>query len=375
LMKSRALPLDLSGPRPARSEERAPLLKMVNFIFRTAAGRDPTIATDWEHVYAPTNLENVLVVAEGEKLLASAAIWANWVRLGDTRLQVGGINCVGTLPEHRRYGLAGHLLEATHRRMQELGCHVGLLHTNIINYYRRFGWERAGITHTYRFDRGNIGLLPQLPAQTRAHFAGPEAVIDALAALRNGDNLGGERTPEHFAQLIRARGKPRPYVAESSGKIVAYLLLQDNIVMEWAGPAADVAGLVRACYTEIDDPAATTSREGRTSSPIAYQELQLSAPIRGHALVALLDNLRIPFHVQYAGMIYVVDPAALLQAFGCDRVTVAEEGEGFKLSYAGQHETFDRCQLAKLFFGPERITDFGADIFPFPFWQWPIERV
>ena len=52
------------GPRPARLEERDDLIAMINYVFRVSVGREPTIGTDWSHVYAPANLANVSVVVE-----------------------------------------------------------------------------------------------------------------------------------------------------------------------------------------------------------------------------------------------------------------------------------------------------------------------
>jgi GNAT superfamily N-acetyltransferase len=376
------------GPRPARIEERDELIEMINVVFRISAGRAPTIATDWAHVYSPANLENVLVVTARGKVVASTGVWMSEVVLSDARLRVGGINCVGTLPEYRRHGLAGQLVRAANARMRELGCHVGLLHTGIANWYRRIGWELAGSARTYRVDRGNSWLLPQLPDASQCRFVedGEAGVIAAVIRLYNQENLGATRTIESFRQLRDAKKQPQIFVAEpvqSGGVPSAYLLLKENNILEWAGSAEAVAGLVRACFEALDDPNVSTSQRTNDAGSVALQSLNLTTPGWQHPLVDRLDRLGIPFRGDYLGMIHLVDPQAVLNAFGYSLVQVeaagetagSAEGEKFIVTVGDASLHLNRNQLTKLFFGPERVSDFGGELFPLPFWQWYLEQV
>ena len=75
-------------------------------------------------------------------------------------------------------------------------------------------------------------------------------------------------------------------------------------------------------------------------------------------------------------MIYLVDLAAILQAYGLANIDVRAVGEEFVLQEAnGSRVQLDRRQLTKLFFGPERVSDFAAELLPLPFWQWGLEKV
>ena len=58
-----------------------------------------------------------------------------------------------------------------------------------------------------------------------------------------------------------------------------------------------------------------------------------------------------------------------------NRYDVREEGERLVLRRGAETAVLSRARLAKLFFGPERVSDFAADLLPLPFWQWPIEFV
>jgi ribosomal protein S18 acetylase RimI-like enzyme len=372
------------GPRPARVEERDELIAMVNLVFRTLAGREPTIGIDWAHVYDPANLANVMVVCDQERVVASTGLWTNEVALGDARLLVGGINCVGTLPDYRRHGLGSSVVEAAQARMRDLGCHVGLLVTGISSWYRRLGWDDAGLVHSYSLNRGNIALLPRLPATVHVRLVetgqdGDAGVAREVAGevvrLHNEQRMGALRTVEQFRQLLAAKGNPRLLLAESEGVLLAYLLVRENSLLEWVGSAENVAGLVRACFEMLDDPQASTSERSNEAGPIALRNLTLSTPGWQQPLVARLDALRIPYSSSYLGMMYVVDPRAVLDAFGLSAIGVSAEGEAFNLTYQGERVTLHRSQLAKLFFGPERVSPFAAELLPLPFWQWNLEKV
>ena len=342
-------PNPLEGPRPAQLHERDELIAMINFVFRLSAGRPPTIATDWAHVYGPENLANVMVVCDPQKsgdtragignLVASTGVWASDVVADNAMLRVGGINCVGTLPEYRRQGLGAQLMDAAYQTMRDLGCEVGLLSTGITNWYRRKGWEEAGSTRTYRFNRGNIALLPQLAEGQRVRFAnlaegdGAEgdsvetnAIIAQTIRIYNKARLGARRTTTSFRQLTRARQVERVVLLEAESGVVAYLLLHENAVVEWAGAAEAITALVRATFESLDHPQASTSQRAadRTAEhgPIALRSLSLQTPGWGHPLVHLLDKARFPFSSDYLGMLIVIDPQAILDAYGITAVQV-----------------------------------------------------
>jgi hypothetical protein len=318
-------------------------------------------------------------------------VWASETRVDNARLRVGGINCVGTLQEYRRHGLGSQVMEAAQAKMRDLGCHVGLLVTGITNWYRKLGWEEAGGVRSYRLNRGNIRLLPPLSTGVSYRFAeaGDEEAAAEVVRLRNQDLLGATRSVASFRQLHAARKSPQILLAEAEGVAISYLLVRENFVMEWGGNAQSVAGLVRSYFETLDDPALSTSQRNSAAGPVALQNLTLPTPISffsskharkkvhpwQHPLVTLLDAVCIPYATEYLGMMYVVDPRPILDAYGLSAVEVETEGDEFILRYGDERVKLTRNQLAKLFFGPERISNFAADLFPLPFWQWILEKV
>lgn len=364
----------LDGPRPARPDDRDAILDTLNLIFRTAAGRPPTIAVDHGPVYRPANLENVMIVRCGERVVASTGVLPVELQLGDVRLRVGDISTVGVLPEYRRLGLGRIVMEAVWRHMRSIGCHVGLLVTDIDTWYRSLGWERAGGKRTYRIDRGNVSLLPALPPGVELRPAGYERGGDLLR-LRNADRLGAVRDPDLLPMILASRRSPALYFAEKSGQALAYLLVREQTVIEWGGPAEIVAGLVGAYLDRADQPGVSSTLRGGDFKAVRLQSVPVVTPSRGHPFIDLLDHLRIPYALDYCGMLRIVDPAAMLAAYGVTGVTVAQQGEGYMVSEGAASALLSPNELTKLFLGPERVCALAPHVFPLPFWQWPLDTM
>ncbi len=373
-MADSAADAELEGPRSAQVDEREAILETIDLVHRTSVGRPPSMARDYPHVYAPDNLENVFVVKAGEKVVCSTGVWVNEVQLGGARLRTGGINSVATLPEFRKRGLGMAVMRMATGHMRELGCHVGLLGTDISNWYRRLGWEYGGIERSYRLDRGNIGLLPTLPQDIMCE-AFKEEMAEQVLAVHHADRLGGIRTPGLFDQLLSAKKVSNAVVARRDSEVIAYLLIRGQTAVEWGGPVEVVAGLVRAWFEDLDDPESSTSTRDADFRPVGLVGLTVTTPGGGHPLVTVLEDLGIPYSMRYAGMILLMDSQGVLEAFGHRDIVVSEEEEKVGLRRGTESETLTRNAMVKLFFGPERVSNFASDVFPLPFYQWVLEHV
>lgn len=365
----------LDGPRPGRPEDYDAIVESLNAIFRTAAGRAPTIAVDWPHVYDRANLHNARIVTAGERVAASAAIWPNDVLMGEIRLRVGGVNCVGVLPEYRKHGLGRQVMQAIQARLRELGCHVGLLVTDIDNWYRALGWERAGMRRLYRIDRGNVGLLPDLPEGVRLR-QGSEADLPAVLQIYARARLGGLRTLDTTRCILTSPQKAAAiYLAEQGEHRRGYIMMRDKRIVEWGGEAEVIGGLIRTLFYELDNQDISSSERDANFRAVRMQSITVLTPCQGHLFIDVMDLLGIPYLLDYAGMMYLVDPPAILAAVGADGVQMREQDGWFIAEWEGMQHPFSRNGLTKLFFGPEHTSITAPDVFPLPFWQWPLEGV
>ena len=374
---------ELDGPRPARPDEMESIIALANQVMRIGQGLEPTIATDYPFVYNSGNAENVTVVMDGSRTVSMVGSWINTVEIGDARLRSGGINCLATLPGYRGRGLATKVMNAAVEHMADAGCHIGRLTTDITNWYYRLGWENAGYLCTSRFNHSNVGILPGLPEAVELTYGAEfdENVVAAIVDLRRSDRLGGSRTADVMRELLDAGSDPnlmgnRRYVmAQRAGTPVAYCLDSDHGIVEWGGPADLVAGLVRTWFERRVGKRGGNLLPESQAKVEESPELTLVAPGNGHPFLDLLRELGFPCQADYWGMLYIIDPRGILDAFGLTNISVAEEGGRFTLSRGDESVRVSRQELAKLLFGPERISDFAGDGLPLMFWEWPLEHV
>ena len=372
---------NLEGPRPARPEELAEILVLANKVMRE--GRKPTIATDYSFIYNPANAPNIMVVKDGDRVVSMAGMWMNTAEAGKGQISVGGINCLATLPNYRGHGLATKIMDAAVEHMAGLGCQVGRLTTGINDWYHRFGWENAGSLCTYRLNHSNIDLLPTLPEEATVTNGTEfnDEVIEAIVRLRQTDRLGGARTPEVMAELLQADNDPdlmgntRYVMAHRDGEPAAYCLESKYGIVEWGGPADWVGGLVSAWFARRVGQRGGQLAHGSREPVAASPELALVAPATEHPFADLLGSLSLPRRHEYWGMLYVIDPRGILDSFGLDDMAVRELNGQFTLTRGDESVSVTRQRLAKLLFGPERISDFAQDVLPLLFWEWPIEHV
>ena len=371
------------GPRPAHANELDSILDLANEVMRVGEGSEPTIATDYPFIYNQENIENIMIVKDRDRVVSTAAIWINMVEAGNGRIRAGGINCVATLPDYRGHGLATEVMEAAVEHLAGLGCHVGRLTTNINDWYHRLGWEDAGALLRYRLTHSNIVLFPALPEEmgvtNGTEFS--KEIIFAIVSLRKTDELGGGRTPKIMRALLEAGSDPNHtgnteyVIVWRDGIPVAYCLVTENRVVEWGGPADLVAGLVRAWFGHrVGDRGGQLipgSREKVAVSP----ELTLVAPETGHPFADILQSLSLPCRKDYWGMLYIIDPRGILDGFGLQDIAVTEVDGEFALTRGDESVSVSRQKMAKLLFGPERISNFACDVLPLIFWEWPLEHV
>jgi predicted acetyltransferase len=86
--------------------------------------------------------DGVFLAVEDGKILSSVSVFLREVYLEGDKISMGGIGSVSTKPEARGKGLAGRLLENTVTYMENKRIKISLLATNLIGYYKKFGWQQ-----------------------------------------------------------------------------------------------------------------------------------------------------------------------------------------------------------------------------------------
>jgi hypothetical protein len=295
-------------------------------------------------------------------------IYPTQVRTPRGTIGVGGINAVGTHPDHRRKGLNTLAMEDAHETMRAAGRQVALLGTGISNYYRKLGWERAGMQRSFTFDRRNVDGLPEsadldVSDDWRSH-------LNEVSALYDASGVGAVRDAERF-ELLALRKARQIFVGRRGGRVVAYAVVSGSSVREHGGVAADVAALLRRVFAEIESlPEHSTDRTGAQGG---QWEMSVLTPATGELADALLA-LGVPASLGYQGMIKILDAPGLFRALKLE-AEVERRGDGWRVRAAGTEAELTEGELVKLVFGPERRRGLPTEVFPVAFYQWPMDRV
>lgn len=85
---------------------------------------------------------------EGKMVAGTLLMWQG---------ELAGIHEVATLPQHRRKGIAGKLVEQALEMARERGCRYATLQASELGkpVYERLGFEEAGILHTWLLKPGS----------------------------------------------------------------------------------------------------------------------------------------------------------------------------------------------------------------------------
>jgi len=134
------------------------------------------------------DIEKKRVLVENGEVISCLTIVEVVMWIGQAAVRVGGIAGVGTRPSHRRRGYAGRLLVESLRTLAEQGYGLTALFPYSYDYYRRFGWERAGTQF-------RITLSPRsLPRFADARYVRPALPADCPEVQRLYDASSRHKT-------------------------------------------------------------------------------------------------------------------------------------------------------------------------------------
>jgi len=345
----------IEGPKGCEEHEFGATLDLLNLVFRTSEGRSPDMGQSYPHMYRESNRENLRIIKVNGKVISHVGIFPAQVAIGDVTIKVGGIGGVATHPDYRQRGYAGLLLKDCIRRMEEKGFDLSILWTGINDYYRRFGWENGGCENVYLLDRGNISLLPELRGYQIEEGIGDN--LEQIHSLHEREPLRVIRD-KIMASVLLSRPGLETYTALRDSEVQAYLTIGGERVLDYGGIPEAVAGLIRDVFKRK-----------------LLKRMDLSTPSVNYGLPRILDDLRIPKHINYLGMLRIINLGSLLEKLGLTDIAFEEKSDEITLSRKGDVVRLNRRKLVKLIFGPERVSDFGKDIFPVSLYWWRLDHM
>jgi GNAT superfamily N-acetyltransferase len=249
--------------RTLRRAEREPLLDLLDHwqmpdgwqgrdFFRRYVEDDPTFVD-----------ENVWVAVEAGRLVSCVQIFPRPLRILGKEVPAGGIGSVFTLPDHRRSGVAGALLDHAVEAMSRSGLEISLLFAARIPWYTRLGWCSWVVTRTLLERRDPVSPA----ADTEILLFEPDRDLAAVKAIYQhySGSLDGTvvRDESLWTASLANAGNPEEdfRVVRDGGEVLAYartaILEGFPILTEFGHRPGSVAALADLLAAMIDERAAT----------------------------------------------------------------------------------------------------------------------
>ena len=218
-----------------------------------------------------TGWEATAVVVDGDRVVSTATLLAESVRLEDVVLPAGQVELVATDPVYEGRGLVRALMEWAHERSAARGDLLQVM-IGIPYFYRLFGYE-------YAIDIPPARPLHALPPPAGGLRPATAADLPALARLQAAAQAGADVAMPHPAARLRwlvAHEASTTWVAERDGTVVASARVPE--------PDDD---LLLAEPTAVDDAAADQLLAGVTAlaggRPVRVTDRPTSLPGRAWA--------------------------------------------------------------------------------------------
>jgi len=252
--------------------------------------------------------ENVWVAVDAGRLVSCVQVFPRPLRICGKAVPTGGIGSVFTLPDYRRSGIAGALLDRAVEAMSGSGLEISLLFSARIPWYTRLGWRSWVVTRTL-LARGD----PAPPATDAEILCfDPARDLAAVKAIHRSYSgaLDGTvvRDESLWAASLANAGNPEEdfRVARCGGEVLAYarvaILEGFPIVTEFGRGSGGVAALADLLAAMIDEHAAAGNLH-------LDPELERALGTRGFSLHRGEDP---------TGMLRCIDPAALAGRLGVE---------------------------------------------------------
>lgn len=157
------------------------------------------------------------------ELAGTLRITADTIRIGEARLQMGGLGWVSTAEEHRHKGIARELVADTMNHLRARGFHVAMLF-GIPNFYHRFGFHTVLGEHEVRVATLDSLAAPHAPCRVRPIKPGDVPTIQRLHnASDNATACSIIRIAPHLT-LKWDRWKQARVLTDDRGKVTAYFV-------------------------------------------------------------------------------------------------------------------------------------------------------
>lgn len=366
--------VSMEGPRTPVESEWTRVIDFLNQRLRE--GSSWSIATEYPTALVPSNLHNMRIITDQEKVLSHAVLKPLVIKSPHVIYKVGAIGSVVTDPAHRGQGLSTKIIQDCISEARRQQCDIAVLWTDQYDFYRRMGFELAGhemsvtLDATYTVPTADLKFSDDLKVS-------PEA----LHRLYSSHTVGTVRTTEEIRKFLTIP-QTRLYTAwDNKGQLAAYAVVGKGVdlggyVHEWGGGVSKLLPLLSWARSRQDQGILT-----------------LIAPQHSQNLLSQLRSQGANITPGFLGMIKILNfdslAAKIKRAFRAEGVgDIVLESRNGELIFGVGQELFtlrEEGDITRLLFGPVDIQSLDmlsevarlklAKVLPLPLWIWGWDSV
>ena len=358
----------MQGPRSPESHELAQVVEFLNNNLRQ--NNSWTIASEYPTAFAPSNLHNMSIITEDEKIISHAVLKTFVVKSPHAIFKVGAIGSVVTDPEYRQQGHSTNNINKCLNMATTQDCDLVVLWTDQFDFYRKLGFELAGFDYSYLFDS-----VQPVKNKNLRFVTGNNVDPNALLKLYSQHTVHAVRNLEDFRQFLKIPNSNLFTAWDQNNQLVAYAVEGKgadliNYIHEWGGQADALLDLFQYIRNE------------------KKEVITIMTPSHSQNLRQKLDKVATLSHQGFLGMLKIVNRDSLLNkirkafvAEGFDKIVLEKQDDKFVFGFASDLYTLDKeSDLVQLLFGPMNVNSLDfvsnetksklSNLLPMPLWIW-----
>ncbi len=392
----------MEGPRACREEEFEEVIALINSVFRE--GTDQDISTDYPLAFNKSQLKNMRIIKENDRVVCHVPIVPREVIASDDRFIIAIIAPTVTHPDYRRKGYGTLCLRDCIHTMEEKGYDLSVLWTEeaTFPFYQKSGWEAvASQGWFYHLCLADVRLFQEQSFDVVEYDPTSEDHIDKIMQLHETEPYRIIRSPSDYRALF-ALPKTTTYLAMEKREIAAYLTFGEEMnkpgIIESGGKLMGLEALLRHVLLERGSAEGIDVLIPLTPSALGHllknKGVSEKYPIEEKEAIGY-QMVRVNSLRNFLGKIknYLVKKTVDLE--GDLSLICKESGEEVTLKFNDGDVNFpaeksqnqvllSRCEISRLIFGPYRTMtrtkakggegEILERIFPYYFPIWEIDH-
>ncbi len=358
----------MQGPRSPEAHELDKLVQFLNKNLRQ--NTDWQINQEYPTALTSHNLHNMSIIEDGNEIVSHALIKPIITKTPYAIYRIGAIGSVVTDPNHRNKGLSTQNLQNCLVKATAQNCDFVILWTDQFDYYRKFGFELAGLEFTYEVSQAQ-------PIENKDYKFIKGSQIDPAAMLKvyNQHTVNSVRTVDDIQKCLKIPNSNVFTVWNQNNQLMAYAVEGKgadltNYIHEWGGSVQCVLDLLsymiqteNKTYT-IMTPAHSINLRNKLKQFCSNEHQGYLGMIRIHDFESVSWKVKKAFKSEgFDQIVLEKKHGEIVFGYGNDLYTLATEADLVQI-------LFGPTNLGQLDFMKKETQNTLGQMLPLPIWVW-----